>query len=108
MVGDNVGSSTCTFTEKLAQLEAKINLLDVAKLESIGRKAQLVGTHLSSLAKQKKQAAPSSEQDQLVDKLYSTMERWDTVAATVPSVVARLHALKGLQDSSLTLAATVD
>jgi len=100
-----VGSSS--LVEKVERLENKVDLLDATKLESVGRKAATLATHLSALLKQKRQVAPNSEQEQKIEQLYQAVERWDSVAQAVPSVVTRLHALKDLQDSSLTLKATV-
>jgi len=104
--GEHIVSSG-SIVEKVERLETKVDLLDAAKIESVGRKAAGLATHLSSLVKQKRQVAPSSDQETLIDTLHKTLERWDSVAAAIPSVVSRLHALKNLQDTSLTVAATV-
>jgi len=107
-LGGGGEAGTKSLVEKLESLENKVSLLDAGKLEAVGRKTSTLATHLSALLKQKRQVAPSSEQEEKIEQLYSTVEKWDGMAAAIPSVVARLHALKGLQDSSLTLKATVE
>lgn len=92
---------------KLERLEGKVDLIDANRLESVGRKAAGLATHLSTLLKQKKQIAPNSDQEKMMEDLHATLEKWDGVAGSIPSIVSRLHALKSLQDSSLTTAATV-
>jgi len=101
------GTTQASIAEKLEHLENKVNLIDASMLETVGRKAQGLSTHLATLLKQKKQVAPSSDQEEMIEKLHRTLQKWDSVAVAIPNIVARLHALKGLQDSSLTVASTV-
>jgi len=107
-MGMEASAGSASLSEKLEKMEAKVELIDAAKLESVGRKATTLATHLSALLKQKKQVAPSSDQEKMIEELHRTLQKWDGVATSLPSVVARLHALKTLQDSSLTVAATVE
>jgi len=97
-----------SLVDKIESLENKVSLLDAGKLETVGRKATTLATHLAALLKQKRQVAPSTDQEQKIEQLYTTVQKWDATAAAVPSLVARLHALKSLQDSSLTMKSTVE
>ncbi len=72
----------------------QVEALDGAKMEVISRKAQGLTQHLATLLKQKRSAAPSTEQEQQIQTMFETMQKWEGAAKELPGVVARLRTLQ--------------
>lgn len=85
-----------SLADSLTVLERKVELLDQAQMDQVARKAQALSQHMAALIKQKKAAAPSSEQDEQIVAMYETIERWDGVAKQLPGLVAKLRVLHQL------------
>jgi len=82
------------------QIQAKLGEKLVSTMNSSAEassgSASGVYEHMSVLLKQKKSAAPSSDQEEQIQRMFDTMQRWEGAAKELPGVVARLRSLQSL------------
>jgi len=113
---DGSGSSNATHVvpggllSAVSELERKLSLLDVTRMALLQQQlAQLHGLdeHDEATATDANDATTTSatidRRKQLkVNQLYELLQKWDGVATQVPTIAARLHALKDVHQQSST------
>jgi len=95
-IGVEEEKSGKSLADSVGALERQVEILDTARMDAVSRKAQSLSQHMSVLLKQKKSAAPSSDQEEQIQRMFDTMQRWEGAAKELPGVVARLRSLQSL------------
>lgn len=99
------GKNLQEVTEGLA---AKVSLLDPEKLPQIDSRLQAVLNKLNNINKAKKQdGAEQAATDKKVIEIFELMQKWDSVCASVPSIIYRLESLKELHQQAADFSSTV-
>ncbi|XP_069762391.1 dynactin subunit 2 isoform X1 [Narcine bancroftii] len=81
-------------------LQVKVSTLDPAILDQVEARLQSVLGKLNEIAKHKK-INEEAETQSKVAQLYDLVQRWEGTAATLPQLVDRLVAVKGLHEQAL-------
>jgi len=106
------GSSFPDLQTGLRALSKKLELLDQTKLDRITQRTRVIIQELESVettkARTTQQTADEKARSSQVDSLYNLMTRWDSVATSVPQIVARLQSLKEVHEESATALLRLD
>lgn len=99
------GSGSESLAVRTAHLERVVGLLDAGQARTIGARASEVTAKLRSLAavyddRDPTSAARLAAHEKRVQAVHTMMEEWNTVAAELPAIVARLRTLKVLHEEA--------
>ncbi|XP_071966077.1 dynactin subunit 2-like isoform X2 [Antedon mediterranea] len=89
-----------TLTETVSFLQEKLNILEPIQVDHVDARLQSLLMRLNQ-AKDKKRALEDADKDKKISELYDMVEKWNSVADTLPKVVERLQALKVLHEQAL-------
>ncbi|XP_071190819.1 dynactin subunit 2-like isoform X2 [Salvelinus alpinus] len=78
-------------------LQARVSALDSATLDQIEARLQSVLGKMNEIAKHKATIEDADTQNK-VSQLYDVVQKWDTMATSLPQVVQRLMAVKELHE----------
>ncbi|RXM95267.1 Dynactin subunit 2-A [Acipenser ruthenus] len=81
-------------------LQAKVNALDAATLDQVEARLQSVLGKMNEIAKHKA-AIEDAETQNKVSQLYEVIQKWDSMATTLPQTVQRLVAVKELHEQAM-------
>ncbi|XP_041097688.1 dynactin subunit 2 isoform X3 [Polyodon spathula] len=81
-------------------LQAKVNALDAATLDQVEARLQSVLGKMNEIAKHKG-AIEDAETQNKVSQLYEVIQKWDSMATTLPQTVQRLVAVKELHEQAM-------
>ncbi|XP_041036190.1 dynactin subunit 2 isoform X2 [Carcharodon carcharias] len=84
----------------LEVLQSKVSTLDPATLDQVEARLQSVLAKLNEIAKHKA-ANEEAETQSKISQLYDLIQKWDTMAMTLPHVVERLVAVKDLHEQAM-------
>merc|ERR1740129_1121334 len=88
----------------ISQLHKRLSLLDGGKLDAIrGRVEKVMADVDAMLIKKAELLKPGA--DEKVKELYEFCHRWNSTAASLPAIVARLRSLQALHQQSATFSA---
>jgi len=107
------GASSADLTSAVAQLEQRVALMSEKNLDAVKTRTTALVHEFTLLSKLKQspgvQGALNSQADrEQIQKIYDQLSSLDSVAASVPTVVDRLVALKSVHDEALNATARVD
>ncbi|XP_077978187.1 dynactin subunit 2-like isoform X2 [Glandiceps talaboti] len=86
--------------DAVAELQAKATVLDPIQLDHVDARMQNLLQRLNEI-KQKKKSVEDAAKESRLSELYDMMERWDSVAETLPRIADRLASLKDLHQQAL-------
>ncbi|XP_071190823.1 dynactin subunit 2-like isoform X5 [Salvelinus alpinus] len=81
-------------------LQARVSALDSATLDQIEARLQSVLGKMNEIAKHKATIEDADTQNK-VSQLYDVVQKWDTMATSLPQVVQRLMAVKELHEQAM-------
>ncbi|XP_067883831.1 dynactin subunit 2 [Heterodontus francisci] len=81
-------------------LQSKVSSLDPVTLDQVEARLQSVLGKLNEIAKHKA-ANEEAETQSKIAQLYDLVQKWDTMATTLPQVVERLVAVKDLHEQAM-------
>jgi len=87
-------------------LKEKITALSSA--ESLKRKLTSVSEEIDEVIEKSKTLPPLTMDEQKIASIFEMMNKWDTVALQMPTLVSRLQSLKALHEESSNFSHTVD
>ncbi|XP_041479024.1 dynactin subunit 2-like [Lytechinus variegatus] len=93
-------SSSKSLVESVSQLQAKVAILDIGQVDHIEARIQGLLQRLDQVS-EKKSAVEDAGKDSKISALYEMVQKWDSIADTLPKVVDRLQALKELHEQAL-------
>ncbi|XP_030846061.1 dynactin subunit 2 [Strongylocentrotus purpuratus] len=93
-------SSSKSLMESVSQLQARVAILDVGQVDHIEARIQGLLQRLDQVS-EKKSAVEDAGKDSKISALYEMVQKWDSIADTLPKVVDRLQALKDLHEQAL-------
>ncbi|XP_071488252.1 dynactin subunit 2-like [Diadema antillarum] len=93
-------TSSRSLLECVSQLQARMSLLDPGQLDHMEARIQGLIQRLDQVS-EKKSAVEDAGKESKISALYDMVEKWDSVADTLPKVVERLQALKDLHEQAL-------
>jgi dynactin-2 len=88
-------------------LNSKLSLLDVQSLEQIESKLQIVSQKVTSQLSDKKGVIEDQEKMLRINELYTMVNNWKDVSATVPTIVERLTALNEIHQKAFQFSSTL-
>jgi len=106
-IGVEEEKSGRSLADSVCALERQVEILDTGRMDAVSRKAQSLSQHMAVLLKQKKTAAPSSDQEEQIQRMFDTMQRWEGAAKELPGVVARLRSLQSLHVEGASMVETM-
>lgn len=95
-----LGLQGSSLMETVELLQNKVSSLDGAMLDQVEARLQSVLGKLNEIAKHKT-AIEEAETQSKVSQLYEVVQKWDSMAATLPQVVQRLVVLKELHEQAM-------
>lgn len=93
-------ASSKSLLESVSQLQARVAVLDVGQVDHMEARIQGLLQRLDQVS-EKKSAVEDAGKESKVSALYDMVEKWDSVADTLPKVVERLQSLKDLHEQAL-------
>ncbi|XP_064858119.1 dynactin subunit 2 [Oncorhynchus nerka] len=81
-------------------LQARVSALDSATLDQVEARLQSVLGKMNEIAKHKATIEDAGTQNK-VSQLYAVVQKWDTMATSLPQVVQRLMAVKELHEQAM-------
>ncbi|XP_039602468.1 dynactin subunit 2 isoform X2 [Polypterus senegalus] len=81
-------------------LQAKVGALDCVALDQVEARLQCVLGKMNEIAKHKA-ALEDTETQSKISQLFDVVQKWDSMAVTLPQVVQRLVALKELHEQAM-------
>ncbi|XP_039256733.1 dynactin subunit 2-A-like [Styela clava] len=89
-------------------LEVKRNMLDPEKLPQVDTRLQAVLNKLNEINKVRKQkGAEQVALDKKVLEIYDLVQKWDSVCASLPSIIHRLETLNSLHQQAADFSSTL-
>nr|XP_014352722.1 PREDICTED: dynactin subunit 2 [Latimeria chalumnae] len=95
-----VGLQGSSLVEMIEILQAKVSVLDSVTLDQVEARLQSVLGKLNETAKHKA-AIEDADTQSKVSQLYDVVQKWDSVAVTLPQVVQRLVSVKDLHEQAI-------
>ncbi|XP_030052473.1 dynactin subunit 2 isoform X2 [Microcaecilia unicolor] len=94
------GLQGSSLMETVEILQAKVNALDMASLDLVEARLQSVLGKVNEIAKHKA-AIEDAETQSKVHQLYDLVQKWDSMASTLPQIVQRLVSVKQLHEQAM-------
>jgi len=96
-------------TNLLAVVESlKDKITALSSAESLKRKLTSVSEEIDEVIEKSKTLPPLTMDEQKIASIFEMMNKWDTVALQMPTLVSRLQSLKALHEESSNFSHTVD
>ncbi|XP_070567086.1 dynactin subunit 2-like isoform X2 [Ptychodera flava] len=86
--------------DAVAELQARATVLDPEQLDHVDARIQNLIQRLNTVKVKKKSITDAARESKL-SELYDMMERWDSIAETLPKIVERLTSLNELHEQAL-------
>ncbi|KAJ8400768.1 hypothetical protein AAFF_G00391220 [Aldrovandia affinis] len=96
----NAGVQGGSLMETMDLLQARVSALDSATLDQVEARLQSVLGKMNEIAKHKAAIEDADTQNK-VSQLYDVVQKWDSMATTLPQVVQRLIAVKELHEQAM-------
>lgn len=96
----SAGLQGACLMETVELLQAKVSALDLAVLDQVEARLQSVLGKVNEIAKHKGPVGDADTQSK-VHQLYETIQRWSSVASTLPELVQRLVTIKQLHEQAM-------
>ncbi|XP_050968667.1 dynactin subunit 2 [Labeo rohita] len=96
----SAGVHGSSLTDTIELLQARVSALDAATLDQVEARLQSVLGKMNEIAKHKA-AIEDAETQNKVSQLYDVVQKWDSMATSLPQVVQRLLAVKELHEQAM-------
>ncbi|KAG7249371.1 hypothetical protein CRUP_013266, partial [Coryphaenoides rupestris] len=93
----SAGIQGASLMDTMELLQARVNALDSSTLDQVEARLQSVLGKMNEIAKHKAAIEDADTQNK-VSQLYDVVQKWDSMATSVPQVVQRLVAVKELHE----------
>ncbi|MBN3296171.1 DCTN2 protein, partial [Amia calva] len=94
------GVQGSSLVDTIELLQARVSALDSATLDQVEARLQSVLGKMNEIAKHKS-AIEDAETQNKVSKLYDVIQKWDSMATSLPQVVQRLIAVRELHEQAM-------